>query len=84
MTILGVIFPQPGVAAWFAATQVVLVLVTTIIQYAWTFFYLRLVEVESPGVEAGPFHAATGQAPRSGSPDEPTGEEPAEAERSSG
>ena len=63
MTILAVIFPQPGVAAWFAATQVVLTLVTTIIQYAWTFFYLRLVEVESPEVATGPLHAVA-SAPR--------------------
>ena len=54
MTILAWIAPQPGVSAWVAATQVVLTFVTTLIQYAWTFFYLRLVEVESPGVEVGP------------------------------
>src|SRR5215831_11303096 len=63
MTILAVLVPQPGVAVWFAATQVVLVLVTTIIQYAWTFFYLRLVEVETPAVEVGPFVAESGKAP---------------------
>lgn len=33
-------------------------LVTPVVQYAWTFFYLRLVEVDSPGVEVGPAYAA--------------------------
>jgi hypothetical protein len=64
MTVLALILPAPGTAAWIAATQVLLVLVTTLIQYAWTFFYLRLVEAESPGVEVGPLYAAGGAGPR--------------------
>jgi hypothetical protein len=46
--------------------------VTPIIQYAWTFFYLRLVEIEeaAPGVEVGPAYAAEMPAalPEIGSP----------------
>jgi len=33
---------------------------TPVIQYAWTFFYLRLVEIDAPVLEVGPFYAATG------------------------
>ena len=42
---------------WVA--QLLTAAVTPIIQYAWTFFYLRLVEgdVESPGVEVEPAYA---------------------------
>jgi hypothetical protein len=58
MTVLGLVFRAPGNAFWFAATQVVMVLVTAVIQYAWTFFYLRLIETEIPGVEVGPLYAA--------------------------
>ncbi len=57
MTVLALVFPAPGFSIWFAATQVVLVLATAVIQYAWTFFYLRLVEVEAPPVEEGPLLA---------------------------
>lgn len=63
MSILALLFPAPGFSAWFAATQVALTLVTTVIQYAWTFFYLRLVEVESPVVETGPLLAGTSGTP---------------------
>lgn len=64
MTVLALLVPGPGVAAWFAATQVMLLLVTSVIQYAWTFFYLRLVEIESPGVEVGPLEAGDRGTPR--------------------
>jgi hypothetical protein len=30
---------------------------TPIIQYAWTFFYLRLVEIDQPMIEVGPLYA---------------------------
>ena len=47
------------VIAWFAPA-----LITPVVQYAWTFFYLRLIEVEAPGVEVGPaYAAATSTAP---------------------
>lgn len=57
MTLVALVFPAPGFSIWFAATQVALTLVTAVIQYAWTFFYLRLVEVEAPLVEEGPLLA---------------------------
>ena len=42
------------------ATRLVITAITPVIQYAWTFFYLRLVEAELglPGVEVGPAYAA--------------------------
>src|SRR5262249_4459425 len=43
LTVIAVIFKSAGVTFWFAASQVVMVLVTAVIQYAWTFFYLRLI-----------------------------------------
>jgi hypothetical protein len=58
MAIVALVFPQPGYSTWITVTQVLLVLVTTVIQYAWTFFYLRLVEIEEPAVEEGPILAA--------------------------
>ena len=58
---LSVIFPKPGLNAWVAVTQLVIAAMMPIIQYAWTFFYLRLVEVEAigPGIEVGPAYAST-------------------------
>jgi hypothetical protein len=38
-------------------------LITPVIQYAWTFFYLRLVELDEPGIEVGPTYAAAGAPP---------------------
>lgn len=61
MTVLALLFPAPGYSVWFAITQVLLTLVTAVIQYAWTFFYLRLVEIESPVVEEGPLLAGNGK-----------------------
>lgn len=63
MAIVALLFPQPGYSTWITVTQVLLVLVTTVIQYAWTFFYLRLAEIEEPAVEEGPILAA-GYVPR--------------------
>lgn len=52
-----------GVAytTWAAITWLAITAVTPIIQYAWTFFYLRLAELEEPGKEVGPAYAAAGQ-----------------------
>jgi hypothetical protein len=44
----------PGVVL----TLLLVVAVTPVIQYAWTFFYLRLVEVEHPPLEVPPAYAA--------------------------
>jgi len=34
-----------------------IIAMTPVIQYAWTFFYLRLAEIEEPFIEAGPAYA---------------------------
>ena len=48
-----------------AAISTIMVLVTSVIQYAWTFFYLRLLEIEAPGIEVGPlFATAPAESPR--------------------
>ena len=60
--VLSVFVPGPGFAVWYAVTWLAITAVTPIIQYAWTFFYLRLVEVEGPGVEVGPLYAASAPA----------------------
>lgn len=55
--VLSVAFPGPGLNTWVAVTWLLVTAVTPIVQYAWTFFYLRLVEVEEPGIEVGPAYA---------------------------
>jgi hypothetical protein len=58
--VLSLIFPQPGIKAWIAVTQLLILAILPIIQYAWTFFYLRLVEVEDlpDAIEPHPAYAA--------------------------
>jgi hypothetical protein len=59
---------------WAVVGLTVAVSIAPVIQYAWTFFYLRLVEVEEPRMrEVGPFYAAGGLA---GSWGAPTGSQP--------
>jgi hypothetical protein len=41
-------------AGAYAIGLLIIVALMPVIQYAWTFFYLRLVEVEEPGAEAPP------------------------------
>jgi hypothetical protein len=57
-----------SIATLTAASQLLIAAVTPVIQYAWTFFYLRLVEIDemAPGIEVGPAYAA---AATPGSPD---------------
>jgi hypothetical protein len=45
---LSVFVPGPGMTAWVAILWLLVAAVTPVIQYAWTFFYLRLVEIEEP------------------------------------
>ena len=46
---------------WKTITLMLLVLLWPVFQYAWTFFYLRLIEVEEPQIhESGPFKASSG------------------------
>jgi len=46
----------PG-EAWGGIGYLVAVAMWPVLQYAWTFFYLRLAEVEERGVEVGPLYA---------------------------
>ena len=70
MTLLGRFSRQ----TWAMVGLMVAVAVAPVVQYAWTFFYLRLVELEEPQwLEVGPFYAAGGI---SGSWRAPTGSHP--------
>ena len=53
------------VPAMTIVTQLMIAAITPIIQYAWTFFYLRLVEIEwqAPGIEVEPAYASDAAAP---------------------
>jgi hypothetical protein len=54
-------------ATWKNIGTLMVVAILPVIQYAWTFFYLRLIEVEEPkGVEVGPLYAVTPLAPWAG------------------
>ncbi|HUK63895.1 MAG TPA: hypothetical protein VLV15_11190 [Dongiaceae bacterium] len=54
-----VMFPVLGGPAGVSVFWLLVIAVTPIIQYAWTFFYLRLMEVESPMLhEVGPMYAS--------------------------
>jgi hypothetical protein len=54
-----VMFPVLGGPAGVSVFWLLVIAVTPIIQYAWTFFYLRLIEVEAPVLqEIGPFYAS--------------------------
>ena len=47
-TVLSVVLREPGFAVWLAITRLLVTAITPIVQYAWTFFYLRLVETDAP------------------------------------
>ena len=49
--------PLPGY--WYTAAWLLFAAWTPIVLYAWAFFYLRLVEASSPGIEVGPMYAAS-------------------------
>lgn len=53
--------PGPGWEAYVMGALFVVIAVLPVIQYAWTFFYLRLEEVDLPMVEVGPNYAALRQ-----------------------
>jgi hypothetical protein len=58
--IASLVFHEVSLAAWVAVARLLVTAATPVIQYAWTFFYLRLVEVDLPypGGEPGPLYAA--------------------------
>lgn len=60
VAVLWVIWPRWPFGNWFALFRLLLVPMTTVIQYAWTFFFLRLDEIETRGVEVGPAFASAG------------------------
>jgi hypothetical protein len=65
------LFGSEPVPPWWITTAWLLFAAwTPIVLYAWTFFYLRLVEIESPGIEAGPMYA-TAAAPEAAMPAPP-------------
>jgi hypothetical protein len=70
VALLGVLAPAVSDAAQVAIFWLMVLAVTPIIQYAWTFFYLRLVEVDEPLLEVGPLYASSG-APAPPPPEEP-------------
>jgi hypothetical protein len=64
--------PATSWSTWATVALFVLPLVMSVIQYAWTFFYLRLEEIDAPGaqlraeraVESAAGHARGGALPR--------------------
>jgi hypothetical protein len=54
-----------GLGIWSALPYLLGTAIAPVIQYAWTFFYLRLVEIDPPQpyVEPGPLYAAAPAAP---------------------
>lgn len=60
-TVLSLVVSWLSFDAWKTITLMLLVLLWPVFQYAWTFFYLRLIEVEEPQIhESGPFKSSSG------------------------
>jgi hypothetical protein len=58
MAALSMVVPGVSWSVWVIAGWMLVAAIWPVIQYAWTFFYLRLVESEEPaGVEVGPLYA---------------------------
>jgi hypothetical protein len=57
VTVLSLLVPGAGVTTWVAICWLLVTAFTPVIQYAWTFFYLRLVEADAELVEVGPAYA---------------------------
>lgn len=49
-----VVLPQPGVGFWGSAGWLILAALLPVVQYAWTFFYLRLEQIDEPLQQTGP------------------------------
>ncbi len=59
-TVLSLVVRWLSFETWKTVTLLLLVALWPIFQYAWTFFYLRLIELEEPRMqEAGPFFASS-------------------------
>jgi len=59
-TLLGASIPALGGVGQIVVFWLFIIAATPVIQYAWTFFYLRLVEIDEPIMEVGPFYAGFG------------------------
>jgi len=78
------VFPATSWSTWVSVALFVLPLVMSVIQYAWTFFYLRLEEIDlakqagSPGDGLGltGTHGRSGAAPRLKLVERPRREDP--------
>jgi hypothetical protein len=56
--LLTVMFPVLSGPMGASVLWLLLIAITPVVQYAWTFFYLRLIEIEEPLQEVGPMYAA--------------------------
>lgn len=77
---VSLIFGGLSVTTWTAVPYLLMAALWPIIQYAWTFFYLRLVELDAPGIEGevGPMYAGPVPGPGTRPPAiAPTSPEPA-------
>ncbi len=61
-TLVGTIVPAMSDVGQIAMLWILLIAVTPVFQYAWTFFYLRLVEIDEPLQEVWPAYASAGEA----------------------
>ena len=59
-TLVGTSIPALGSTGQIVVFWLFVIAATPVIQYAWTFFYLRLVEIDEPLMEVGPFYAGFG------------------------
>ncbi len=59
LTALLLVFRGVPSESWGAIGYLAAVAVWPVLQYAWTFFYLRLAEVEERGIEVGPLYAGS-------------------------
>jgi hypothetical protein len=75
VSLLGVLLPRLSDSGQVAIFWLMVIATTPVIQYAWTFFYLRLVEIDEPVIEVGPLYANMGE----GRPGRPTAAEKATA-----
>ena len=57
VALLGVLIPTMSDSTQVALFWLMVIAATPVVQYAWTFFYLRLVEIDEPFLEVGPLYA---------------------------
>jgi hypothetical protein len=71
IAVLGVLVPTMSDTTQVSLFWLMVIGATPIIQYAWTFFYLRLVEIDQPVIEVGPLYAKAETGPPPPIPSEP-------------